>query len=152
MDRFDKAILGIIQQDATLPVTVIANRVGLSKSACRQRIQKLEKSGVITARLTLLDSASLNLPLTTFLVVRTNRHDPDGLDKFEQAVKEIPEILEIHRLLGDMDYLIKAVVTDMEGYNRLNKRLSEEASLYSINSNLVMETIKCTTNLPLNYI
>ena len=152
MDRFDKAILAILQQDATLPVTVVANRVGLSKSACGQRIQKLEKSGVITARLTLLDSSKLNLPLTTFLVVRTNRHDPHGLDKFERVVKEIPEVLEIHRLFGDMDYLIKAVVTDMDGYSRLYKQLNEEASLYSLNSNFVMETVKNTTNLPLKYV
>lgn len=152
MDKFDKAILTLLQADANLPVAEIANRVALSKTACWHRIQKMETSGVIKARITLLDQAALNLPLTAFLVIRTNRHDLEWLEQFAKVVRNIPEIIELHRLSGDMDYLLKAVVTDMSGYDRLYKELIKGISLHDVSCSFVMETVKSTTQLPLDYI
>jgi Lrp/AsnC family transcriptional regulator len=152
MDKFDKAILKALQSNASLPVAQIADQVSLSKTACWHRIQKLESSGVIKERVALLDQKKVNLGLTAYMVIRTNRHDEEWLDLFARVVTDIPEILEIHRLSGDMDYLLKAVVTDMEGYDRMYKKLISSISLFDVSSSFVMETVKSTTVLPLDYV
>ncbi len=152
MDRYDKAILALLQEDACRAVGEIADQISLSKTACWHRIQKLEKSGVIKSRITLLDQAKVNLPITAFLAVRTNEHSANWLEKFAQAVKNIPEILEMHRLSGDTDYLLKIVVNDMAGYDRIYKQLINEINLYDASCSFVMETVKATTVLPLNHI
>jgi len=150
MDSFDKAILEALQSNASLPVAQIADQVSLSKTACWHRIQKLETSGVIKKRVALLDQKKVNLGLTAYMVIRTNRHDEEWLDRFARVVTDIPEILEIHRLSGDMDYLLRAVVTDMEGYDRMYKKLISAISLFDVSSSFVMETVKSTTVLPLD--
>lgn len=148
MDRFDQNILELMQADASLSVGDIAERVALSKTACWRRIQKLEKSGVIRERVALLDPAALNLGLTVYISVRTNQHNESWSDNFRAVVDTIAEVLEVHRMSGDLDYLVKAVVSDMKGYDRLYKKLIA-ADLFDVSSSFVMETMKQTTSLPL---
>ncbi len=150
LNRQDKQILELLQRDATLSVGDIAEQVGLSKSACWRRIHKMEEEGVIAERVTLLNPQKLNLPLTVYISIRTNQHNDHWAAQFGELVQGIAEILEVHRMSGDLDYLIKAVVTDMPGYDRLYKELIK-ADLFDVSSSFVMETMKQTTRLPLTY-
>lgn len=150
-DKQDWQILELLQGDATLSMAEIAERIGVSKSACWRRIQKLERDGVIRERVTLLDQKQVNLPLTVYIVVRTNQHNDQWAAQFRQVVQDIPGILEVHRMSGDLDYLLKGVVTDMPGYDQLYKQLIK-ADLFDVSSSFVMETLKQTTQLPLTYL
>jgi len=152
MDKFDRAILDALQRNSSLSIAQIAERVSLSKTACWHRIQKFEAAGVIKERVTLLDPKKVNLGLTAYLAIRTNRHDQEWVDQFSQLVSEIPEFLEIHRLSGEIDYLLRAVVTDMDGFDRIYKKLIAGVGLLDVSSSFVMETIKGTTVLPLDHI
>jgi len=151
MDKQDRQILELLQGDATLSVGDVAERVEISKSACWRRIQKLEQTGVIRERVTLLNQEQVNLPLTVYISIRTNQHNDQWATKFREVVQEIPEILEVHRMSGDLDYLIRAVVTGMPGYDQLYQNLIK-ANLFDVSSSFVMETMKHTTQLPLTYI
>ena len=148
LDRQDRVILAKIQADASQSVGELAEQVGMSKSACWRRLQKLEEMGVIRERVALLDANALNLSLTVYISVRTNQHNDDWAARFQQATEQIPGVLEVYRMSGDLDYLIKAVVVDMPDYDRLYKRLIK-ADIYDVSSSFVMETIKHTTRLPL---
>lgn len=148
LDKVDQQILSRLQCDAGLSVAQLAEIIGISKSACWRRIQKLEQEKVILERVTLLDQHAVNLPLTVYVSVRTNQHNSRWADEFRQVISDIPEVLEIHRMSGDLDYLIKAVVADMPGYDRLYKKIIK-AELSDVSSSFVMETIKQTTRLPL---
>ena len=148
MDNTDKAILRHLQADAALSVGDLAERVGASKSACWRRIQKLEQGGVIRGKVTLLQAAALDLSLSVFISIRTNQHNEKWSKQFKAVVQDIPGILEVYRMGGELDYLIKAVVKDMPDYDRLYQRLIS-ADLFDVTSNFVMEEIKFTTALPL---
>lgn len=148
MDKVDRNILARLQGDASLSVGDLADIVDISKSACWRRIQKLEASGVIRGRVTLLDAASLGLDLTVFISLRTNQHNEKWARQFRSVVENIPGVLEVHRMGGDVDYLIKAVVPDMPGYDRLYQQLIK-ADLFDVTASFVMETIKETSELPL---
>ncbi len=148
MDNFDLKILEIMQRDASLSVGEIADRVALSKTACWRRIQKLEQTGVIRGKVALLNPEALNLGLTVYISVRTNQHNDQWAQQFNAVVEDIPEVLEVYRMSGDLDYLMKAVVSDMAGYDRLYKKLIV-VDLFDVSSSFVMETMKQTTELPL---
>ncbi|MFT5571370.1 MAG: Lrp/AsnC family transcriptional regulator [Cryomorphaceae bacterium] len=148
LDKMDQQILAALQVDAGLSVAQVADSVGVSKSACWRRIQKLEQGNVILERVTLLNQHALNLPLTVYVSVRTNQHNNRWAEQFNQLISDIPEVLEIHRMSGDLDYLIKAVVKDMPGYDRLYRKIIK-ADLSDVSSSFVMETMKQTTKLPL---
>ena len=151
MDQYDQKILALMQEDATLSAGEIADRVALSKTACWRRIQKLEEAGVIRGRVALLDPQSLNLGLTVYISVRTNQHNDAWAARFGEVISSIEEVLEAYRMSGDLDYLLKAVVEDMAGYDRLYKKLIA-ANLFDVSSSFVMETMKQTTVLPLDRI
>lgn len=148
MDKTDRVILAQTQRDASLSVGELAEISGISKSACWRRIQKLEDQGVISRRVTLLDPASLGLTLTVFISVSTNQHNEDWAGKFLSIVEGIPGILEVYRLGGQVDYLLKAVVKDMPDYDRLYQQLIK-ADLFDVSASFVMEQLKHTTELPL---
>jgi len=133
MDKLDREILVLVQKNASLSVAQVAEVVGISKSACWRRIQKLEEAGVILERVTLLNQAMLNLPLTVYISVRTNQHNDQWMNKFNTVLQGIPEVLEIHRMSGDLKKIIKA-------------------DLHDVSSSFVMETTKQTTQLPLKYV
>ena len=151
MDRIDKNILHWLQRDASLSVAELAEKVGLSSTPCWRRVQQLEKAGIITRRVALVDPRKINLGITAFVRVRTNRHDSDWLETFAQAAERIPEIVEVHRLSGDIDYLLRIVVPDIAGYDKVYKELISSADFADVSANFAMEEIKSTTALPLDY-
>ena len=148
MQSLDRTLLQDMQRDASLSVAQLAERAGISKSACWRRIQKLEQQGIIRNRVTLLDPAALGLPLTVFINIRTSQHNERWAQQFKELVQEIPGVLEVYRMGGDVDYLIKAVVADMPGYDALYKQLIR-ADLFEVSASFVMEPLKETTALPL---
>lgn len=151
MDKIDRKILSCLQDDATMPVSQIAERVGLSTSPCWRRIQKLDEDGVIRKRVALLDGDKLNVGVTVFVAIKTNRHESDWLEQFARAATEVPEVVELYRMSGDVDYLMKVVVPDIEAYDDVYKKLIERVSFSDVSSYFAMEQMKYTTALPLNY-
>ncbi len=151
MDEIDRKILACLQRDATMPLAEIARRVGLSSTPCWRRIQKLEESGVIRARVALLDGAKLNVGLTVFVAIRTDQHNIEWLEHFAEAIAEFPEVIEFYRMSGDIDYLLRVVVPDMAAYDGFYKRLISVVRLSDVSSSFAMEQIKYTTELPLDY-
>lgn len=148
MEILDREILRRLQTNAALSVGELADRVGISKSACWRRIQKLEREGVIKERITLLDAKAVGLSLTVFISIKTNMHNERWAGQFKDAVMAIPGILEAYRMGGEADYLLKAIVKDMPDYDRLYKELIK-VGLFDVTAGFVMEEIKCTTALPL---
>ncbi len=148
MDKTDRSILSYLQVDASLSVGDLADKVNISKSACWRRIQKLEERGVIRGRVTLLNANALGLDLTVFISVRTNQHNEPWAKNFRATVEDIPGVLEVYRMGGDVDYLIKALVQGMSGYDKLYQELIK-ADLYDVTASFVMEVIKETSELPL---
>ena len=150
MDSIDRKILSLLQTNAGLAINDIATRVGLSQTPCWKRIQKMEQTGVIKSRVAILDAKKLNLGLTVFVILRTNQHDEVWLQKFARAVKELPEVTAIWRMAGDIDYLLRVVVRDIDAYDAFYKRLIKRVPLNDVSSTFVMEEIKYTTALPLD--
>lgn len=151
MDNIDRKILSLLQQDATLSVATVAEKVGLSSTPCWRRIQNLESAGYIRGRVALLDPEKMNVGVTVFIAVRTNHHSADWLTMFQTAVDGIPEIVEFYRMAGDIDYLLRAVVPDIAAYDSVYKRLIERIELADVSSMFAMETIRSTTVLPVTY-
>ena len=149
MDKFDRRILTVLQTDASQSVAQIADQVGLSPTPCWRRVQKLEANGIIRGRVALLDAAQLDLGLTVFVHLRIARHGSDWLEAFTRAMMAMPEVLEVSRLAGNWDYLLRVVVADMPAYDRFYKRLIEVDGLNDVSSSFSMEQIKYTTALPL---
>ena len=152
MDNKDKAILRSIQENADVTVSELADRVGLSKSACWRRIQNLEEAGIIGAKVTLLNQQALGLNLTVFTAVRTHEHSSERFEQFHRVTTQMPNVMEVHRLSGDIDYLIRAVVPDMNSYDGMYRELIGKVNLFDVSSSFSMETIKYTTALPLDYL
>jgi Lrp/AsnC family transcriptional regulator len=151
MDKFDRAILNLLQDDASLPVAEIAERIGLTTTPCWRRIQRLESEGVIRKRVAVLDPLKLNVGVTVFVSVRTGHHSTDWLKSFHKLVASIPEVTEFYRMAGQTDYLLKVVVPDISAYDRVYKRLIGGTDLADVSSSFAMEEIKCTSRLPLEY-
>ncbi|GAB4181247.1 MAG: Lrp/AsnC family transcriptional regulator [Thalassobaculales bacterium] len=148
VDDFDLKILTILQQDADRPVAEVAAAVGLSASPCWRRIQRLKEAGVIRRQVALVDRAALNLDVTVFVAIRTQRHAIDWLERFHAALADIPEIVEAWRLSGETDYLLKVVVPSISAYDEVYKQLISKVELFDVSSSFAMEELKCTTALP----
>ena len=149
LDSIDWGILAQLQADASLAVHEIGERVGLSHNACWRRIKRLEEAGVIARRVALLDPERLGLATTVFVAVRTNRHDPEWLAAFSRGVAAIDEVIECHRMAGDVDYLLKLVVRDIAHYDRIYRKLiAAVPDLADVSSSFSMERMKHTTALP----
>jgi Lrp/AsnC family transcriptional regulator len=151
MNRLDKRILTILQQDATLSTAQIAERVGLSTSPCWRRIQNLEKRGVIRHRVALVDREALNLGIDVFVSIRTRHHSSKWLISFARTVSKFEEVVEFYRMSGETDYLMRVVVPDIPAYDRFYKRLIEEVDIDDVSSSFAMERLKYTTALPVDY-
>lgn len=151
LDKFDRAILAALQEDATLPVAELAQRIGLTATPCWRRIQRLESQGLIRKRVALLDPVRLNVGVTVFVSVRTSQHNVDWLQSFHRLVSSIPEVMEFYRMAGQTDYLLRVVVPDIAAYDRVYKSLIDGAELGDVSSSFAMEQIKYTTALPLDY-
>ncbi len=149
IDHMDIKILQHLQRDATLGLEDLGDAVGLSRNACWRRIKNLDDAGIIKSRVAILDAEKLDVGLSVFISVRTNKHDPDWLTQFASATRSMPEILGAYRMSGDLDYLIRAQVSDMAAYDRLYQRLIQKVTLADVSASFVMEEIKETTALPL---
>ena len=152
MDRIDRAILRLLQEDTTLPVADVAKRVGLSTTPCWRRIQKLEEEGVIRGRVAVLDPAKVNARVTVFVSIKTTSHAKEWLKRFSEVVAEFPEVIEFYRMSGDIDYLLRVVVPDIAAYDAFYRRLIDRIEIADVSSSFAMEQIKYTTALPLDYL
>ena len=152
MDKTDRAILAILQEDATLPVADIARKVGLSTTPCWRRIQKLEEDKVIQKRVAILDHEQVNVGVTVFVSVKTDKHNEEWLKRFSEVIVGFPEVVGFYRMSGDVDYLLKVVVPDISAYDAFYKRLVANIDIENVSSAFAMERIKETTQLPLNFV
>lgn len=148
MDTFDRRILALLQQDASLALEEIGAAIGLSRNAVWRRVKALEEAGTIRARVALVDPEKLGLGLTVFVLIRTRDHAPDWLERFAAATRDLPEILGAYRMTGDLDYLIRARVADVKAYDALYQRLIRRVELADVSASFVMEELKETTVLP----
>ncbi len=151
LDRMDRKILEILQEDATVPVAEIGKRIGLSTTPCWRRIQKLEEQGVIQRRVAVLDPKKVNVGVTVFVSITTSHHAQEWLDRFHEVLSAFPEIVEFYRMSGEVDYLLRVVVPDIEHYDAFYKKLISQIELTEVSSAFAMEQIKFTTTLPLAY-
>ncbi|MEL7207697.1 MAG: Lrp/AsnC family transcriptional regulator [Actinomycetota bacterium] len=151
MDETDRQILHLLQRDATLSVREVGEAVGLSPTPCWRRIKKLEDDGVIAGRVALVRPESVNLGVTALVMIRTNEHTKDWLARFVAGVQRFEEVVEAFRTSGEIDYLLKVRVPDIAAYDAFYQRLIEEVDLYDVRSTFVMEEIKNTTTVPLQY-
>lgn len=149
MDATDKKILNLLQTDASLTVKQIAEQIPLSVTPCWKRIQKLEENGVIRARVVLLDSNKVNANVTVFVAIKTDQHTREWMERFNREVKQLPEVMEIYRMSGEIDYLLRVAVSSIEAYDRFYKKLIDRIELSSVVSSFAMEQIKYTTALPI---
>ena len=149
MDRTDLKILAILQEDASLPVAEVAARVNLSQTPCWRRIQKLEAQGVIERRVALLNPESVGLGLSVFVEIEAADHSPEWLAGFAEAVTAMPEVMDVYRMAGDVDYMIRVAVGSMAEYDDFYRRLIVQVPLKNVTSRFAMERVKTTTAFPL---
>ncbi|HZL39723.1 MAG TPA: Lrp/AsnC family transcriptional regulator [Pseudolabrys sp.] len=149
MDAIDRRILAVVQEDASLSVAEIGQRVGLSSTPCWKRLQRLEAEGVIMRRVALIDPEKIGLGITVFVSIETGDHSQDWLKKFAETVGAMPEVMEFYRMAGDVDYMLRVVVPDIAGYDGFYKKLIATVPLKNVTSRFAMERIKSTTALPI---
>ncbi|QNN64242.1 Lrp/AsnC family transcriptional regulator [Sphingomonas rhizophila] len=150
MDQTDRRILAILQQDSSQAVARVAEQVNLSETPCWRRIQKLIREGVIQRQVALVSAKAIGLDLIVFVTIQTNDHSPDWLANFTRVVADMPEIMEVHRLAGDLDYILKIAVADMAAFDAFYRKLIAQVPLRNVSSHLAMETVKRTTALPID--
>ncbi|GAB2900691.1 Lrp/AsnC family transcriptional regulator [Microbulbifer echini] len=149
LDAIDRHLLAILQSDVSLSIEELAERVGLTKTPCWRRVQKLEKSGIIRRKVALLNAEILGLPVSVFAQVKTDQHTPEWADAFSKHVAQLPEVVDCYRMAGDYDYLLRVVVGDISAYDRFYKELIRHVGISDIISNFALEQIKSTTELPI---
>jgi Lrp/AsnC family transcriptional regulator len=148
MDLIDRKLLELLQRDATLPVAELAQQVNLSQTPCWKRVQRLKESGVIRSQVALCDARKLGVGTTVFVSIRTNQHSEAWARQFTEAVTLIPEVVEVYRMSGETDYLLRVVVSDIDDYDRVYKQLIKGVPLHDVSSSFAMEQIKYSTALP----
>jgi Lrp/AsnC family transcriptional regulator len=151
MDATDLKILAILQEDASLPVAEVANRVNLSQTPCWRRIQRLEENGIIARRVAIADPDKIGFGLSVFVEIETGDHSADWLARFAEAVLDMPEVMEVYRMAGDVDYLLRIAVTSMADYDRFYRQLIASVPLKNVTSRFAMERVKFTTAYPVRH-
>lgn len=149
MDRIDLKILKLVQTDSATPVSQIAKTVGLSTSPCWKRITRLREQGIIKQQVSILNASKLGFGLTAYVSIKTGEHSGNWLDKFSKTVTDMPEVMEFHRMAGDVDYMLKVVVADIDAFDKFYKRLIGSSPISEVTSRFSMEKIKETTKLPI---
>ena len=149
MDKTDLKILAILQEDASLAVAEVASRVNLSQTPCWRRIQRLEEQGVIQRRVALVDPEAIGLGLTVFVEIEAGDHSAEWLARFAEAVTQMPEVMEVYRMAGDVDYLLRIAVPNMGAYDDFYRRLIAEVPIKNVTSRFAMERVKATTAYPI---
>lgn len=148
MDLTDRKILAILQDDASVSVAEIAARVNLSQTPCWRRIQKLEEAGVIQRRVALVDPEKLGLDLTIFVEIETGDHSREWLDHFARCLSEMPEVMDVYRMAGNVDYLLRISARNMAAYDQFYQKLISTVALKNVTSRFAMERVKFTTAYP----
>lgn len=148
LDEMDRKILAELQQDASQSLDEIARKIGSSKTPVWNRIRRMKEAGVILRQTALLDAEALGLEACFFVLIRTSEHEADWQRRFLKALQERPEVLEAHRLAGDIDYILKVRVENARAYDRFYQALISEVRVYNVTALLSMEEIKHTTVLP----
>ena len=149
IDNTDRRILRLLQKDAAMSMDEVAEAVNLSRNACWRRIKNLEEIGVITKRVAIIDPDSIDLGLSTFVLVRTDRHDTKWLAQFKKAVLEMPEIIGAYRTAGELDYILRIQLSNVRDYDRFYQRLIARVPITNVSASFVMEEIKDTNELPI---
>ncbi|WP_425053897.1 Lrp/AsnC family transcriptional regulator [Psychromarinibacter sp. S121] len=152
IDERDRKLLALLQEDAELPVNDLADRVSLSVSACWRRIRRLTDEGYISRRVAVLDRRKMQVPTTIYVQIRTSDHSANWLESFRSAVADIPEIVEAYRLAGNIDYLLKVIIPDIEQWDIIYKRLVGRVNFFDVSSYISMEELKATGKIPVNYV
>ena len=150
MDSTDRKILAILQEDASISVADIAKRVNLSQTPCWRRIQKLIERGVITKRVALVDPDAIGLGLTVFVEIETGDHSKEWLERFAAAISQMPEVMEVYRMAGDVDYMLRITVANMAAVDDFYQRLIAMVPLKNVTSRFAMERVKYSTAYPLS--
>ncbi len=149
LDKTDRTLLAMLQQDCTLSLQALADAVNLTTTPCWKRLKKLEDDGIIRARVALLDGEKMGLSLTAFMFVKTQQHNSDWFKQFVAVVQQMPEVMAFYRMAGEYDYLLRIQVADMKSYDAFYKRLVNGVpGLMDVTSSFAMEEIKYTTALP----
>ncbi|GAB3484906.1 Lrp/AsnC family transcriptional regulator [Marinomonas epiphytica] len=151
LDNIDMQLLALIQSNDSISTESLANHVGLSKTPCWRRVQKLESAGYIQGRVALLNADKLDLGVSVFVQVKTSQHVANWAEEFTKVVSDFPEVMEFYRMAGEYDYLLRVLVKDIPAYDRFYKKLISATSLTDVTSNFAMEQIKWTTQLPLTF-
>lgn len=149
MDRTDLKILAILQEDASIPVAEVAKRVNLSQTPCWRRIQKMEATGVIERRVALVNPDAVGAGITVFAEIHTGDHSAEWLARFQEAVRALPQVMEVYRMAGDVDYLLRVAVGSMAEYDDFYRRLIASIPLKNVTSRFALERVKSTTAYPI---
>ncbi len=149
LDAIDRKILNLLMERADIPLAELSKKVGLSQTPCWQRVQKLEALGIIKRKVAIVDPDLVGLSLTIIVAIEANEHTANWLLKFSNHVNKSPEVVEVLRMAGDVDYILKLIVPDMASYDKFYKSLIDNVPLKNVSSRFVMETIKSTTALSL---
>ena len=152
MDQTDARVLEVLQADCTLSPGEVVEQLGLDEQSCADRIRRLEDDGVIQERVALLNPRKVGANVTVFVAITTPEHSQEWLDEFHGAVESFPEVVEFYRMSGQVDYLLRVVVPDIESYDVFYKKLIAAAKLKDVSSSFAIEQIKYTTKLPLKVI
>lgn len=149
LDAVDRKILAELQTDASLPLDEIARRVGASKTPVWNRIRKLKDAGVIKGQTAILDADALGLEACFFVLIRTSEHEAGWQERFLATLRRRPEVMEAHRLAGDIDYILKVRVKNAKAYDEFYQTLISEVKIFNVTALLSMEEIKFTTAMPI---
>lgn len=149
MDATDTKILMLLQENASISIAELAQRVNLSQTPCWKRVQRLEATGIIRKRVALIDPEKVGLGLTVFVSIETSDHSGQGLQNFADIVSAMPEVMEFYRMAGDVDYMLRVVVPDMAAYDHFYKQLIEAIPLKNVTSRFAMQRVKSTTTYTL---
>lgn len=148
MDDIDRRLLQLLQRDARRPLADLGSEVNLSTNACWRRIKRLEAEGVLRGQVALVDRAAVGRDLTVFALITAGEQSEEWLDQFSARASEIEEVLELHRLTGSYDFLVKIAVPDIEAYDVVYRRLLRAAPMRAITSVISIQRIKETTEIP----
>ena len=151
MDKYDKNILQLIQNDSERSIAELAERIGLTANPCWRRVQKLQEQGYIKKKVTLLNPAMVNLGVTVFVHIRTRHHSKEWVESFKSVINAIPEVTEFYRMAGTIDYMLKILVPSIKGYDDVYQKIIAQIELEDVSALFAMEEVKHTTSLPLKY-
>jgi len=153
MDKIDKEILKIIQKNATIPLSELSKKVGVSTTPCWNRIKKMEEEKIILSRVTVIDNKKINLPNIAFLSVQAPINSDEWLDKFILTIKKYDQIIETHRISGSHDYLLKVLFSSsIEDYDIFQQKFIRETGCINMQTSFSQQELKNSKSIPLDFL